>query len=809
MRFHFAVIAAGLIAYSSVQAAPLQSKSTGSYPGHAVQSVQNDYSQVDPGNSVNTPGSQSAFTGATQGQVFQRRQASSTVSQVASADAHGGDSSDVQVNNGDNGKESQTSGGAQISDNSAKGGSIEQSVVSGVQSGKDSASTGVLSGQSSYQGQADGKPVKAAPKKAPTPDFPFTPHGILSGMESGHSVHGAVSGTNNTVAAASKGAVSGTDNEVAGTDGGAVSGHGNKVNRRMLAPWQSAQGKQQAQSDAFGGSSAQGAASRPVSSGAGNSLTSGGGQNAFNGAQGGGITETLAQGHQQRRGFPGQSAAAAQHGSADAFGGHSAQGQLNAPVVSGAGNSVTAGGAQEAINAAQGGQVGQSATQGAQRRNAPYWPGTQGYASQQASADAYGGHSYQGQVNAPVVSGYGNSVTAGGAQSADNAATGGSLVQSLTQGHRRNAPYYAPPPSYGYAGQQGSADAYGGSSYQGQYNAPVVSGYGNSVTAGGAQMADNSAKGGSVTESLTQKLGMRNLAPLVGYVSDNELTHGVHALQGNGVEDLPHRRQYAALGQGASANGVGGASSQLQKNCAVISGAGNSVTDGGAQGAANVGAGGQTTQTGSQLLRRQYGFAGQGASADGFGGHSAQGQVNCGVVSGFGNSLTEGGAQGATNAGQGGETKQGLSQLFHARQYQPYPYGPYSSNVASMNSDASAYGGQSHASQFNGGGATGNGNSLTQGGPQFSDNSAQGGSTAQSLTQAGPQGGYYGGGGYGPNAYASQNANAAGYGGSSYQHESNVADVNGNGNSVTQGGQQTANNQATGGQTQSSLSQLY
>jgi hypothetical protein len=52
---------------------------------------------------------------------------------------------------------------------------------------------------------------------------------------------------------------------------------------------------------------------------------------------------------------------------------------------------------------------------------------------QAASADAFGGTTHTFQTNAPVVSGSGNSVTTGGAQSSQADATGGRVDQTLEQ----------------------------------------------------------------------------------------------------------------------------------------------------------------------------------------------------------------------------------------------------------------------------------------------------------------------------------------------------------------------------------------
>ena len=267
-----------------------------------------------------------------------------------------------------------------------------------------------------------------------------------------------------------------------------------------FGPQQSAQSKQSGSADAHGGSSAQFQTNRPVLSGAGNSLTTGGEQVGNNGAYGGQVGQSAAQGTQNRQ----QSAYGAQQGSADAHGGLSKQLESNSPVLSGAGNSLTSGGAQGADNSGHGGSVGQSLGQGFGQKRGFGFGGQSAQSKQSGSADATGGSAFQLQSNRPVVSGAGNSVTTGGAQQADDSAHGGSVGQGATQGFGGYRRQFA-------AGKQGaSADAFGGSSFQAQSNRPVVSGFGNSVTAGGAQGADNSAQGGQTKQSLSQKFGQRD-----------------------------------------------------------------------------------------------------------------------------------------------------------------------------------------------------------------------------------------------------------------------------------------------------------
>ncbi|KAJ1024744.1 hypothetical protein NDA16_002784 [Ustilago loliicola] len=337
------------------------------------------------------------------------------------------------------------------------------------------------------------------------------------------------------------------------------------------------------------------------------------------------------------------SASGKQTGSADGFGGSSFQGQSNAPVLSGAGNSLTAGGLQQSQNDGQGGSIEQTLSQlqnlgGGLGKRQLFSSGKQG-----ASANGQGGTSFQGQSNAPVLSGAGNSLTTGSAQGAENNGFGGSIEQSLSQlqslgGGLGKRQLFA-------QGKQGaSADGFGGSSAQGQTNTPVLSGAGSSLTSGGSQLGENNGQGGETQQSLLQKLG------------------------------LSKRQLFASGKQTGSVDGFGGSSFQGQDNRPVVSGAGNSVTTGGSQFGQNDGTGGSVDQSIFQKLglgKRQFEALGsQGASADGFGGSSFQYQNNRPVVSGTGNSVTAGGAQGATNNGQGGSISQQLQQLLGRRQIQ-------------------------------------------------------------------------------------------------------------------------------------------
>ncbi|SPC61869.1 uncharacterized protein UHOD_06221 [Ustilago sp. UG-2017b] len=339
---------------------------------------------------------------------------------------------------------------------------------------------------------------------------------------------------------------------------------------------------------------------------------------------------------ENKRGLFG-AASGKQDASADGFGGSSFQGQSNAPVLSGAGNSLTAGGAQGSQNNGQGGSITQDLLQKLQARQL-FSQGKQG-----ASANGQGGTSFQGQSNAPILSGSGNSLTAGGAQGAENNGFGGSIEQTLSQlqqlgGGLGKRQLFA-------QGKQGaSADGFGGSSAQGQTSNPVLSGSGSSLTSGGAQLGENNGQGGEIQQSLLQKLG------------------------------LGKRQLFASGTQEGSTDGYGGFSSQGQDNRPVVSGAGNSVTAGGSQFGQNDGTGGSVDQSIFQKLglgERQFkAFGSQDASADGFGGSSFQYQNNRPVVLGTGNSVTAGGAQGATNNGQGGDITQQLQQLLGRRQFQ-------------------------------------------------------------------------------------------------------------------------------------------
>ncbi len=336
---------------------------------------------------------------------------------------------------------------------------------------------------------------------------------------------------------------------------------------------------------------------------------------------------------------------AKQQASADGRGGNSLQEQLNKPVLSGSGNSLTAGGPTSATNDGQGGSIEQGLKQVQDLGGllSKRLLGAQG-GKQGASADGYGGNSLQGQLNKPVLSGAGNSLTAGGPQASQNDGTGGQIQQSLEQieslgGLVRKELLGA------QGGKQGaSANGYGGNSGQLQSNVPVLSGHGNSLTAGGPQYAQNNGQGGSITQTLDQ----------------------VQSLGG-----LVRRQAFAEGHQLGSANGYGGHSLQSQDNAPVISGYGNSVTAGGPQYSQNNGNGGSVKQSLAESLgQRQLEALGlQDGRADGYGGQSVQYQSNRPVVSGYGNSVTTGGPQGATNNGQGGTIDQGLKQLF-ARGYQ-------------------------------------------------------------------------------------------------------------------------------------------
>ncbi|KAJ1596487.1 hypothetical protein NDA11_003932 [Ustilago hordei] len=445
-----------------------------------------------------------------------------------------------------------------------------------------------------------------------------------------------------------------------------VAGTGNQKNKRGL--FGVASGKQDASADGFGGSSFQGQSNAPVLSGAGNSLTAGGAQGSQNNGQGGSITQDLLQKLQARQLF----SQGKQGASANGYGGQSAQGQSNAPFLSGAGNSLTSGGLQQSQNNGQGGSIEQALSQlqslGGFGKRQLFSSGKQG-----ASANGQGGTSFQGQSNAPVLSGSGNSLTAGGAQGAENNGFGGSIEQTLSQlqqlgGGLGKRQLFA-------QGKQGaSADGFGGSSAQGQTSNPVLSGSGSSLTSGGAQLGENNGQGGEIQQTLLQKLG------------------------------LGKRQLFASGTQQGSADGYGGFSSQGQDNRPVVSGAGNSVTTGGSQFGQNDGTGGSVDQSIFQKLglgERQFkAFGSQDASADGFGGSSFQYQNNRPVVSGTGNSVTAGGAQGATNNGQGGDISQQLQQLLGRRQFQGLGQGI--NQGIDQTGSANAYGGTAYIYGNNG-----------------------------------------------------------------------------------------------------------
>lgn len=326
-----------------------------------------------------------------------------------------------------------------------------------------------------------------------------------------------------------------------------------------------------------------------------------------------------------------------------------------------------------------------------------------GAGKQGASANGQGSNSLQGQDNAPVLSGTGNSLTSGGSQGADNSGTGGSISQQLGGGFARRQ-------GGGLFGSQGaSADAFGGSSLQGQDNAPVVSGSGNSVTAGGPQSADNSAQGGSIGQSLSQALGGRQYAA---------------------------PSAYGAAGQHGSAGAFGGFSGQGQTNKPVVSGAGNSVTTGGAQQADDSAQGGQVTQGLKQIFGRgQTQGQGIGQSTTQVGSADAQGgnaYVNNGTYTWThepenidtsakaGNVVQNSSSDQDANQGATQSAQKSNQNNFWPRQI-----------FQGQNGDASSKGGDSFDVQKNGGVLNSNGKSQTLGGPQVSDRSAIGGSISQ------------------------------------------------------------------------------
>ncbi|TKY89027.1 hypothetical protein EX895_001558 [Sporisorium graminicola] len=471
--------------------------------------------------------------------------------------------------------------------------------------------------------------------------------------------------------------------------------------------------------------------------------------------------------------------AGGQYGSADGYGGSSLQGQSNSPVLSGYGNSLTAGGAQGAQNNGQGGKVTQELLQkfedGLLKRQILGNKGLQG-----AGANGYGGSSLQGQSNLPVLSGYGNSLTSGGAEGAQNDGTGGQIQQGLKQVTSIGGDLLKRQLLGNKGKQSGSADGFGGSSLQGAHNSPVLSGYGSSLTAGGAQGASNNGQGGQVAQQLDQ----------------------LHSIGGG----LLKRQLLGNKGkQSGSADGFGGSSLQGAANLPVLSGYGNSLTAGGPQSASDNGQGGSVAQQldqlhsiGGGLLKRQIlgNKGGQGASADGFGGSSLQGASNLPVLSGYGNSLTAGGPQGASNNGQGGNIAQELSQGLGILKRQIL------GNKGGQGASADGFGGASQQGAANLPVLSGYGNSLTAGGPQGASNNGQGGNVAQQLGQ-----------GLGVlkrqilGNKAGQGASADGIGGSSLQGASNLPVLSGYGNSLTSGGGQFGQNNGQGGDIQQQLGQ--
>ena len=563
-------------------------------------------------------------------------------------------------------------------------------------------------------------------------------------------------------------------------------GHqGNLYSRQLLGLLGSQGAKQEGSADGAGGNSLQGQLNRPVLSGASNSLTAGGAENAANNGQGGSLEQGLKQaqdlGGLLRKRLLGAQGAK-QGASANGAGGNSLQGALNNPVLSGAGNSLTAGGPQSSQNDGAGGQIQQGLKQvqdleGLLRKRLL---GAQG-GKQGASANGYGGNSGQGQGNLPVLSGAGNSLTAGGPQGATNDGEGGSIAQGIKQVEDLGGLLRKRLLGAQGGKQSAGANGYGGKSGQLQGNLPVLSGAGNSLTSGGLEGATNDGNGGSIEQGLKQ-------------VQD--------------LEGLLRKRLLGAQGgkQGASADGYGGNSGQLQGNLPVLSGAGNSLTSGGAETAANNGQGGsieqglkQVEDLGGLVRKRLLGAQGgkQSGSADGLGGHSGQLQGNTPVLSGYSNSLTAGGSQGAQNNGQGGSVGQSLEQLQDLGGLLKRQYFAAGHQFGS----ADGFGGHSIQGQSNVPVVSGYGNSVTAGGPQEGENNGYGGGVQQSLGE-----------GLGMRqlgALGLEGGRADGYGGESFQYQSNRPVVSGYGNSVTAGGPQGASNNGQGGTVDQGLKELF
>ncbi|CDS00608.1 hypothetical protein, partial [Sporisorium scitamineum] len=308
-----------------------------------------------------------------------------------------------------------------------------------------------------------------------------------------------------------------------------VAGTGNQSNKRGL--FGAAQGKQSGSADGFGGSSLQGQSNTPVLSGSGNSLTSGGSQFGENNGQGGEVQQSLAQklGLGKRQLF----ASGKQQGSADGFGGVSQQGQDNRPVVSGAGNSVPTGGSQLGENDGEGGSVSQSLAQklglgGFGRRQLGAFGG------QGASADGYGGDSFQYQNNRPV--------------GAENNGQEGSIEQGLKQilGRRQNQGLGQ---GIGQGiDQTGSANAQGGSAYiYGNQGPAAVDGTATagSVNQGASGYQDRAQ---SATQGLTQQTLNRFLTRQLQDLQQG-IGQGIHQ---NGRTDAQGGSAYLVGGNGSA-----------------------------------------------------------------------------------------------------------------------------------------------------------------------------------------------------------------------------------------------------------------
>ena len=610
--------------------------------------------------------------------------------QGASADGHGGASLQGQSNTPvlSGAGNSLTTGGAQGAQNDGTGGQIQQ----GLQQ--------LLGRQLSAFGQQGA-----------------SANGFGGSSLQGQSNRPVLSGAGNSL---TTGGAQGSQND--GTGGSIEQGLKQVLGRRQL----SALGQQGASANGYGGSSAQGQSNRPVLSGAGNSLTTGGSQFGENNGQGGNIVQKLGQQLGARQLF----AAGKQQGSADGFGGSSLQGQSNAPVLSGAGNSLTAGGYQGATNNGQGGSVGQEFLQklggGLFRRQGG------AFGSQEAGANGFGGFSSQFQSNRPVVSGFGNSVTTGGAQQSSNNGQGGSIEQGLKQLLGR--------------GVQGSGQGVGQGTYQ-SGKADAVGGNAFLVGANGPVAVDGSAQAGQVNQgSASKQAAGQSATQAQNYQAQNNF---------GGYPGF-YRRQYGyqsqGLGQGIGQGTVQEGSASAQGGNAFVAGANGPTW-------INNSAKGGVVNQGSTSAQdaQQSATQGQSASAQNNFYHPA-GFWARGVDS-IKQGTNQGASQQASSDAKGGNVVVGPDHDHWFWAHHPDVYaidtsaksGPVSQNVDNdqvsgqkavqargffqgQSGSADAVGGDSYDNQVNGGTPlSGVGLTSTQGGPQVSNNSGVAGKISQLL----------------------------------------------------------------------------